>query len=70
MWQMRQIEAIAKSTEPFPVDFDEAWVWIGYTRKDNAKRALVNNFKEGVDYQVFLRGEEHRVGKVGGTNKQ
>lgn len=63
---MQQIEAIAKSTEPFRVNFDEAWVWIGYSRKDAAKRVLVNNFKEGLDYRVFLRSEENPIEPIGG----
>lgn len=63
---MRQIEAIAKSTEPFPVDFNKAWLWIGYTRKDNAKRVLVNNFKEGLDYRAFLNSEENPIEPIGG----
>jgi phage anti-repressor protein len=29
----------------YPVDFDLAWKWIGYTRKDNAKRILMRSFK-------------------------
>ena len=64
---MRQIEAIAKSTERFPVNFDEAWVWIGYSRKDAAKRVLVNNFKEGLDYRTL-----HITVKraVGGTTRE
>lgn len=67
---MKQIEAIAKSTEAFPVDFDEAWKWVGYSRKDAAKRVLVNNFKEGLDYRMLHSNVEHPVGKVGGTNKE
>lgn len=38
------------STEPFPVDFDLAWVWIGYTRKDSAVKSFESWFTEGIDY--------------------
>lgn len=47
--------SLLRSTNDFPVDFDDAWQWIGYTRKDNAKAALLNaGFVEGIDFQVSL----------------
>jgi hypothetical protein len=51
----RQFEAIAGSMNPYPVNFDDAWVWVGYGRKDYALDALKANFKEGVDYSRFNR---------------
>lgn len=36
--------------EAFVVDFNDAWKWIGYTRKENAKDKLFNNFEEGLDF--------------------
>jgi hypothetical protein len=35
-------------------DFDTAWQWAGYSRKDNAKRVLLRTrtLKEGRDYQI------------------
>lgn len=42
--------ALFQSTDPFPVDFEQAWRWIGYKAKRNAKEVLLNNFKEGVDF--------------------
>lgn len=41
---------MVQSTEQFPVDFDNAWRWIGWTRKSKAKKTLTNNFIEGVDF--------------------
>jgi anti-repressor protein len=42
-----------ESSEQFPVDFDMAWQWLGYTRKADAKRALVNaGFVEGIDLRI------------------
>ena len=41
---------MVQSTESFPVDFDNAWKWIGWTRKSTAKKTLTNNFVEGVDF--------------------
>jgi phage anti-repressor protein len=57
-----------RDENPFPVDFDAAWKWCGYTRKNNAKRTLLESFEEGVDYQIScstlkwskIEGEENR----------
>jgi len=45
-----QLEGIAASGEAFPVDFDHAWEWAGYPRKDSALRRLKRKFKENTDY--------------------
>lgn len=46
------IMGLIKSDHPFPVDFDIAWHWLGYARKDNAKR-LLEKCIHGVDYQCY-----------------
>jgi anti-repressor protein len=44
---------LLESSEGFPIDFDMASQWLGYTRKDNAKRAFLNaGFIEGIDYLI------------------
>jgi len=45
--------SLINSTELFPVDFEDAWRWIGYKRKDNAKKKLVRNFERGIDYDLY-----------------
>jgi phage anti-repressor protein len=40
------------SVEKFPVDFELAWQWLGYTRKDSAKKKLARNFVENEDYML------------------
>lgn len=42
----------------FVVDFDNVVKWLGYTRKDNAKRALLKEFTENVDFRATLIYEE------------
>lgn len=42
--------ALYESTENFPVDFDDAWHWLGYSAKQKALNTLKNNFEEGVDF--------------------
>lgn len=44
------VRQLLVSTEKFPIDFDDAWQWIGYSKKDKAKAKLERNFDEGVDY--------------------
>ncbi|MEO0538771.1 MAG: hypothetical protein AAF215_33550 [Cyanobacteria bacterium P01_A01_bin.123] len=47
--------ALTQSTNEFPVDFDDAWRWIGYNKKQQAKNRLINNFEPNVDYRVFTQ---------------
>jgi hypothetical protein len=45
----------------FVVDFDLVRKWVGYSKKYHAKRALVDNFTENVDYKIqnsLLRSQE------------
>jgi phage anti-repressor protein len=42
--------ALVQSADPFPVNFEDAWQWIGYTRQDSAKKKLIHNFEEGSDF--------------------
>ena len=50
-----------RSTD-FVVDFDHIWKWIGFARKDNAKRVLEKNFVIDIDYKV-----EKAAPQVGGA---
>jgi len=38
--------------DDFAVDLDNIWQWIGLSKKGNAKKILINNFKEGYDFIV------------------
>lgn len=49
------VKDFVESTEEFPVDFDDAWRWIGYTRKDTAKDSLEANFHKGFDFSGEFR---------------
>jgi len=51
---------LTESTEPFPVDFDEAWVWLDYSQKGHAKVSFQKaSFQDGID---FLRKFEKSTG--------
>lgn len=44
-------QEFVESTDPFPVDFDLAWQWMGYARKDVAKKSFEKaQFSESIDY--------------------
>lgn len=50
---------LIQSGEDFPVDFNEAWQWIGYSRKDSAKSAFENaGFLAGIDFRFFHNNME------------
>jgi phage anti-repressor protein len=57
----------------FIVDFDDVYVWLGFTRKDHAKRLLQKKFNEGTDYTTTnllpLKGEQD-IPQHGGHNKE
>ena len=58
---------LIQSREKFPVRFDNAWDWIGFSRKDSAKRTLVDNFTKDVDYQSLHFNVDNQKG---GQNKE
>lgn len=61
---------IAGSSEAFPVNFDDAWKWIGYSKKENAKRTLIVNFSKEIDYKILLLNKEEQKSGSGGHNKE
>jgi len=51
------------SGEDFPVDFEDAWQWLDYSNKGNAKRSFEKSgFLTGVDFCSFIRTEKREVG--------
>lgn len=42
--------ALLESNDPFPVDFDAAWQWLGYASKGKAKDKLLRNYNRGEDF--------------------
>jgi len=45
-----RFEVIAQSVEQYPIDFDEAWQWVGYATKQKGLNMLVANFEKGSDF--------------------
>lgn len=48
----KALVSIIESKEQFPVDFDDAWQWIGYSRKDVALSILKRAATVNIDYSV------------------
>lgn len=60
------VRAFDDKGQQFPIDFDEAWAWLAYARKDSALRTLKAQFIEGVDYTLSA-GSSHLDVGVGST---
>jgi hypothetical protein len=53
------VKAFDERGQKYSIDFDDAWVWLEYARKDSALRTLKGQFTEGVDY-TDCPGQAHR----------
>jgi phage antirepressor YoqD-like protein/phage anti-repressor protein len=53
---------LVDSQDQFPVDFELAWQWIGYAKKQNGKDKLTRNFEEGLDYTLLQMRETNQDG--------
>ena len=42
-------------SDDFVVDLDNIWNWLGFTRKDSAKKCLEKYFKNETDYKIVFR---------------
>jgi len=51
----------------FVIDFDEVWKWLGFSRKDNAKRNLDKYFVTDVDYKIEMSKTEVFAPESGGA---
>jgi anti-repressor protein len=43
-------QEIVESEQQFPINFDLAWQWLGYSSKQKCKAKLENNFEKELDY--------------------
>jgi phage anti-repressor protein len=49
-FSLETAQELFESTEEYPVNFDFAWQWLGYSTKQMAFKKLKNHFVENVDY--------------------
>jgi phage anti-repressor protein len=45
---------LINSQYQFPVDFNDAWIWLDYSTKASAKRFLIENFNEEIDFNISV----------------
>lgn len=50
------------SQEEYPIDFDDIWGQLGYSRKSNAKRALIKGLFEGGEYLLISEQPDNHKG--------
>ena len=68
--QESKIFKLLVSDEGFPIDFDDAWRWVGYKKKESPLRKLKAKFEEGFDYIVVnLIASPNREAIKGGQNR-
>lgn len=53
-------DGILESKDSFPVDFDKAWKWVGYSTKGNAKRIIESDFTVNIDYSLLLTNDKQK----------
>ena len=62
-FDLKIAQSLFDSNDAFPVDFDLAWKWLGYTRKETAlKNLLSDQFDEGIDFTASPLGEPSMTG--------
>ena len=57
------------SKTDFIIDLNDVWKWVGFTRKDSAKKLIEKLFVRDIDYKISLRQLAERSIK-GGQNKE
>ncbi|MEH2130134.1 MAG: hypothetical protein V7K86_05645 [Nostoc sp.] len=62
--------SLYRSGEQFPVDLDDAWVWLGYATKQKAKQKLINNFELDIDFKVLNQMVKCADGKGSSRREQ
>lgn len=45
-------QQLLESDVAYPVSLEDAWVWLGYAKKQNAKDKLIRNFDKDLDYII------------------
>jgi len=48
-------------SDDFVIDLDDIWSWLGFTRKDSAKKCLEKYFKDDIDYQIVFRHQAENL---------
>lgn len=63
VFSLELAQQLYNSSERFPVDFDEAWVWLEFSTKGNAKRSFLKaGFIDGIDFRSFISNDKRAIG--------
>ncbi len=58
-------QTIYANPEPFPISFDDAWQWLNYSTKGNAKTSFEScGFSESVDFIIVMENHNKGFGVV------
>lgn len=63
-------QSLVDSEEQFPVDFELAWQWLGYSTKQKAKNKLTRNFEKNIDYLTKWLSVAHSNGLTASRTEQ
>lgn len=61
-------QQFVNSEEQFPIDFELAWQWLGYSTKQKAKNKLSRNFEKNIDYLTKWLSVAHSNGLTASRN--
>lgn len=67
MFDITTATDLLQASDDFPVNFDDLWVWCGYSNKENAKKRLLRNFELDFD---FLQMDEPTTTGIQANPKQ
>jgi len=63
-------QSLVDSGELFPVDFELAWQWLGYSSKQACRKKLTRNFDAGTDYLSKWMSVAHSNGLTASRTEQ
>ena len=49
------VKELMQSEEQFPVNLEDATVWLGFSRKDKLLRSILKNFEKNKDYILIQK---------------
>lgn len=56
-------QTIVESEDQFPIYFEEAWQWLEFSTKGNAKKSFDKaGFIENIDFEVFIQNKKNPLG--------
>ena len=54
----------------YVIDLDNVWQWLGFSQKDSAKRLLIKNFNNNIDYKILVHNHVEQKKGSGGHNRE